>query len=896
MRSVLLGVVAMLVACGDPDATDVRRPDVEGFSNADSGVEPSADVGLVVPDASSPDAGDAPASPDVGLVTPDAGAPDAGATDDQPPSPPQHLRRTALGPTTVSLGWDAATDDFGVVEYRIYRGGTLAGSTSGLAFTVSELQPQTTYTFTVTARDAAGHEGAPSNAVSATTLAATAFALSTVSFSNQEGRGTHPRTLSYGSRVIRVDLSAIRGAQVYRAVFDPHPRSEMLHQGGSRYENERVEIRTGSGEPLPLLPPRYRSFDATAAVRAAVDSGTLELSVTNPAGLAEHGELLTLEVMVDRPAPTALEAVSGVEARFRDGDTMVRFAEIEPPITREAPTCDELNAARSALDRDPLVRYRIYRSTTPLDSPEDLLAARLVDEIPPLTGWDDAFHGLGNCQGTRLVPRYPVDDQVLAAPGTGIYVRRHPAGAGEETAYYYVSRAVDGAEDFSSLTPAGNATGPVTERPGSGMVLERVVETPAEFQYVSGPTLHFFVRWEAPPPSNVPSAPYDYLVAEPAPDQRVSPAPGDLALHCWGGSLTGGYGWWYRAEEGALLVATNQYPYDWWTGYHESLGPLRPFSEGTVQPFNEVRVLSFLHDFVAARYSVDLERVVLSGVSMGGSGTSLWGIRSGHVFSHLISWVGVHVPRETPTFMGSFQDVFGSPDPAPRYSNEALERFGYEVVRPADAVNVWDYWDNDQWLRAHPRTETPWISYANGKNDDGIGWPQAWKMTRALIDTRRPFNFVWGQSGHGQRAALVDGDDRRSRLDFRRDQLLPAFAHASLDDALGASPSEGADSGQLNRFFRWNTETVVDTAARVELSVWLIAAAPSETATVDLTFRRLQQLSPSPGAQCAWENRDGSGTLLQQGTITADSEGLVTVPGLSVRKGANANRVVVTCD
>jgi len=155
---------------------------------------------------------------------------------------------------------------------------------------------------------------------------------------------------------------------------------------------------------------------------------------------------------------------------------------------------------------------------------------------------------------------------------------------------------------------------------------------------------------------------------------------------------------------------------------------------------------------------------------------------------------------------------------------------------------------------------------------------------------------VWGQSGHGQRAALVDGDDRRSRLDFRRDQLLPAFAHASLDDALGASPSEGADSGQLNRFFRWNTETVVDTAARVELSVWLIAAAPSETASVDLTFRRLQQLSPSPGAQCAWENRDGSGTLLQQGTITADSEGLVTVPGLSVRKGANANRVVVTCD
>jgi len=40
-------------------------------------------------------------------------------------------------------------------------------------------------------------------------------------------------------------------------------------------------------------------------------------------------------------------------------------------------------------------------------------------------------------------------------------------------------------------------------------------------------------------------------------------------LHCWGGSLNGGYGWWYQAEQGHLLLASNQVPYDWWTGYHE---------------------------------------------------------------------------------------------------------------------------------------------------------------------------------------------------------------------------------------------------------------------------------------------------------------------------------------
>ena len=42
-----------------------------------------------------------------------------------------------------------------------------------------------------------------------------------------------------------------------------------------------------------------------------------------------------------------------------------------------------------------------------------------------------------------------------------------------------------------------------------------------------------------------------------------------IHLHCWGGSLNGGYGWWYQAEQGHLLIASNQIPYDWWTGYHE---------------------------------------------------------------------------------------------------------------------------------------------------------------------------------------------------------------------------------------------------------------------------------------------------------------------------------------
>ena len=47
------------------------------------------------------------------------------------------------------------------------------------------------------------------------------------------------------------------------------------------------------------------------------------------------------------------------------------------------------------------------------------------------------------------------------------------------------------------------------------------------------------------------------------------PAPVGIHLHCWGASLNNGYGWWYKGDDGHILIASNQIPYDWWTGYHE---------------------------------------------------------------------------------------------------------------------------------------------------------------------------------------------------------------------------------------------------------------------------------------------------------------------------------------
>ncbi|MFB8079395.1 discoidin domain-containing protein [Streptomyces sp. NPDC056013] len=89
--------------------------------------------------------------------------------DTEAPSVPGAPRSTGTTADSVSLAWDASTDDQGVTGYDVYRGGTLAGTTTSTAYTDTGLTASTAYSYTVKARDAAGNTSAASGTVSATT-------------------------------------------------------------------------------------------------------------------------------------------------------------------------------------------------------------------------------------------------------------------------------------------------------------------------------------------------------------------------------------------------------------------------------------------------------------------------------------------------------------------------------------------------------------------------------------------------------------------------------------------------------------------------------------------------------------------------------------------------------
>jgi glucose/arabinose dehydrogenase len=90
-------------------------------------------------------------------------------SDTSAPSVPTGLSANAFSTTQVNLSWVASTDNVGVTGYRVFRNGTPVATPATTAYQDTGLTPATTYTYTVSAYDAAGNESAQSASASGTT-------------------------------------------------------------------------------------------------------------------------------------------------------------------------------------------------------------------------------------------------------------------------------------------------------------------------------------------------------------------------------------------------------------------------------------------------------------------------------------------------------------------------------------------------------------------------------------------------------------------------------------------------------------------------------------------------------------------------------------------------------
>ena len=91
------------------------------------------------------------------------------APDTTAPSAPTSLTASGVTSNSVNLSWTASTDNVGVASYDVLRNSTVIGNTANTSFAVTGLSPETQYTFTVIAKDAAGNVSSESNSAVVTT-------------------------------------------------------------------------------------------------------------------------------------------------------------------------------------------------------------------------------------------------------------------------------------------------------------------------------------------------------------------------------------------------------------------------------------------------------------------------------------------------------------------------------------------------------------------------------------------------------------------------------------------------------------------------------------------------------------------------------------------------------
>ena len=263
--------------------------------------------------------------------------------DSVPPTKPANLRVTGADVSSVSLAWDAAQDELGVVAYRIYGapGGEAADATVPMLAatekadtTISGLTPATSYSFAVSAVDAAGNESALGESVTISTA---------------DGSDTSKPSPPTELRVR--DKSAVSVRLAWNAADDDKTVAEYRVYEGP----DVVAVSTSLSVQISGLEPgSAHKYQVTAADQSQNESiRSNEVSVTTNGSGATPGPTPTPHATVaPKPADSSGKLIS--KGRKATASTEGQTSEGKPEF-----------GAERAVDGDPATRWASHRRVDP---------------------------------------------------------------------------------------------------------------------------------------------------------------------------------------------------------------------------------------------------------------------------------------------------------------------------------------------------------------------------------------------------------------------------------------------------------------------------------------------------------------------------------------------------
>ncbi len=176
--------------------------------------------------------------------------------DTTPPSVPAGLSATAISSSQINLSWTASTDNVGVTGYNIFRAGVKIGTAPSTSFQDAGLNASTSYSYNVSAFDAAGNTSAQSAGASATTQAASSGGgiPSTLGWYQIPNTSIQSLCPSYSDIQGNSGCAAVMSAWS-GGLFDTKRNRLIIHGGGHTdyYGNEVYAIDLNANPIAPVL-------------------------------------------------------------------------------------------------------------------------------------------------------------------------------------------------------------------------------------------------------------------------------------------------------------------------------------------------------------------------------------------------------------------------------------------------------------------------------------------------------------------------------------------------------------------------------------------------------------------------------------------------------------------
>lgn len=232
-------------------------------------------------------------------------------SDTQAPTVPTGLSANNITTNSLILSWNASTDNIAIAGYEVFRNNTSLGTTGNTQLSVTGLSPNTTYTFNVSAFDAAGNFSAQSSNFNVTTLASGGNATDIFISEYMEGSSNNKAIEVANFTGDPVDLSAYKlqlqrnGAGSWQSPYT-FPAGTVLANGDVFFVANSLNTISGTAAPI----------DDTNV------GAPLDFNGNDPVGLFKNGVLIDI-----------VGGFDGGSANFSINETLRRKSTVSNPNT-----------------------------------------------------------------------------------------------------------------------------------------------------------------------------------------------------------------------------------------------------------------------------------------------------------------------------------------------------------------------------------------------------------------------------------------------------------------------------------------------------------------------------------------------------------------------------------